>query len=153
MVAAVVGDAQRIGRIASVVQQSGAALRQSPGGIAAPPNTVVLQFERFVARAQNCPDWSKSASYDGNNLPHSNLGCAIASNIQAAIDNPRDLERGRDPGPTNERIAADAIERLYRDQVKQPATQPTSTIGASGAAGGQNQQQGAGAGTGYQQSP
>ncbi|QQS13066.1 MAG: hypothetical protein IPK81_02020 [Rhodospirillales bacterium] len=109
-------------------------------GMAVSPNAVVVSAERYIARAHNCSDWSKTTGYDPNNTPHSNFGCATARNLSSMIVNPRDLEIGRTPGPASGRTAADAIDRVYRDKVKQPVSQTTSAAGAApggpGAGGG-----------------
>ena len=130
-----VADHQRLAHVRALVQRSGAAIQSSSvsSGVAAVPNTIVLQLERYVARDLNCPDWSKSPGYDGQNLPHSNLGCATSVNIQTMVANPRDLEIGRDPGHASGKLGADAVDRLYRDRVKQPVAVGTSALGGGGA--------------------
>ncbi len=130
-----VADQQRLAYLRGVVQRHGASIQSSSvsSGVAAVPNTIVLQLERYVARDLNCPDWSKSPGYDGKNLPHSNLGCAISVNIQTMVANPRDLEIGRDPGHASGKLGADAIDRLYRDRVKAPSVIGTSALGGGGA--------------------
>jgi pilus biogenesis lipoprotein CpaD len=135
-----VADQQRLAHVRALVQRHGASIESTAvsSGIAAVPNTIVLQFERYVARDLNCPDWSKSPGYDAQNLPHSNLGCATAVNIQSMIANPKDLEVGRDPGHSSGKLGADAVDRLYRDRVKAPVSIGTSALGggATAPAGG-----------------
>lgn len=104
-------------------------------GMAVSPNAVVVSAERYIARAHNCSDWSKTTGYDPNNTPHSNFGCATARNLSSMIVNPRDLEIGRTPGPASGRTAAEAIDRVYRDRIKQPVSQTTSS-GAPASGGG-----------------
>lgn len=131
-----VADQQRVAYVRTVVQRSGATIQSASvsSGVAGVPNTIVLQFERYVARDLNCPDWSKTPGYDDKNLPHSNLGCATSVNIQSMIANPRDLEIGRDPGPSSGKLGADAVDRLYRDRVKALTTIGTSSLGGGSAA-------------------
>lgn len=133
-------DQNRLGHVRSIVERHGAALRSSmvSSGVAGVPDTIVLQLERYVARDLNCPDWSKTPGYDGKNTPHSNLGCATSMNIQTMVANPRDLEIGRDPGPSSGKLGADAVDRLYRDRVKAPSAVGTSSLGggATAPAGG-----------------
>jgi pilus biogenesis lipoprotein CpaD len=129
-------DQQRLAHVRNLVHRQGAALQSTAvsSGVTGVPDTIVLQFERYVARDLNCPDWSKTPGYDGKNLPHSNLGCATSVNIQTMVANPRDLEIGRDPGPSSGKLGADAVDRLYRDRVKAPSAVGTSALGAGGTA-------------------
>lgn len=135
-----VADQQRLAHVRSIAQRHGAAIQSTSvsSGVAAVPNTIVLQLERYVARDLNCPDWSKSPGYDEKNLPHSNLGCATSVNIQTMIANPKDLEVGRDPGPSSGKLGADAVDRLYRDRTKALMSIGTSALGggATAPAGG-----------------
>ncbi|TWT10215.1 CpaD family pilus assembly lipoprotein [Reyranella sp. CPCC 100927] len=100
-------------------------------GFAVGPDTVVVSAESYSARALNCPDFSKSAGYDPLNLPQSNLGCATARNLADMVADPRDLERGRSPGPASGHLGASAVDRLYNGKVKDPAATQLG-IGASG---------------------
>jgi type IV pilus biogenesis protein CpaD/CtpE len=104
-------------------------------GLVIDPDTVVVSVESFSARAQNCPDWSKSSGYDPLNQPNSNLGCANARNLADMVVDPRDLEMGRTPGPASGTLGAAAVDRLYSDKAKNPATTQLG-IGASGSSGG-----------------
>ncbi|MBV9834772.1 MAG: hypothetical protein JO055_10215 [Alphaproteobacteria bacterium] len=126
-------DQERLAYVRTIVQRQGAVIQSSAvsSGVAAVPNTIVLQLERYVPRDLNCPDWSKSPGYDGQNLPHSNLGCATSVNIQTMVANPKDLEVGRDPGPSNGKLGADAVDRLYRGTPK-----ALSVVGTSAQGGG-----------------
>ncbi|MCW5744631.1 MAG: hypothetical protein KIT36_00340 [Alphaproteobacteria bacterium] len=98
-------------------------------------NTVVVSAEHYVPAKLNCPDWTKTGTYDPLNLPHSNFGCANARNIADMVANPRDLEIGRTPGPASGHLGASAVDRLYNDKVKAPGSSGSSqpTAGASGA--------------------
>lgn len=131
-------DQQRLGYVRGLVQRHGAAIQSTSvsSGVAGVPDTIVLQLERYVARDLNCPDWSKTPGYDSKNLPHSNLGCATSMNIQTMVANPKDLEVGRDPGPSSGKLGADAVDRLYRDRVKALTVVGTSAQGGGGAATG-----------------
>jgi pilus biogenesis lipoprotein CpaD len=104
-------------------------------GLAVGPDTVVVSAESYSARALNCPDWSKSPEYDPLNLPNSNLGCSTSRNIADMVENPRDLEIGRTPGPASGHLGAAAVDRLYNDKAKIPRATELS-IGASGSSGG-----------------
>jgi pilus biogenesis lipoprotein CpaD len=125
-------DQQRLTYVRGLVQRHGVAMQSASAssGVVGVPDTIVLQLERYVARDQSCPDWSKSPGYDGKNTPHSNLGCAVSMNIQTMVANPRDLEVGRDPGLSSGKLGADAVDRLYRNQTK-----PLTVVGTSGQGG------------------
>lgn len=125
-------DQERLAYVRNIVQRQGAAIQSSAvsSGVASVPNTIVLQLERYVPRDLNCPDWSKSPGYDAQNLPHSNLGCATSVNIQTMVANPKDLEVGRDPGPSSGKLGADAVDRLYRGTPKALSAIGTSALGA-----------------------
>ncbi len=133
-----VADQQRLAYVRGLVQRHGATLQSASAstGMVGVNDTIVLQVERYVARDLNCPDWSKSPGYDGKNTPHSNLGCATSLNIQSMIANPKDLEVGRDPGPSSGKLGADAVDRLYRDRVKALTVVGTSGAGGPAAAAG-----------------
>lgn len=131
-------DQERLAHVRTIVQRHGATIQSSAvsSGVASVPNTIVLQLERYVARDLNCPDWSKSPGYDGLNMPHSNLGCATSVNIQTMVANPKDLEVGRDPGPSSGKLGADAVDRLYRGVPKALSVVGTSALGGGAAAPG-----------------
>jgi outer membrane protein OmpA-like peptidoglycan-associated protein len=58
-----------------------------------------LILERHLVTLPACPDWSRQSGTDFANLPHSNHGCATASNLGLMVAEPRDLVRGRGLGP------------------------------------------------------
>ena len=51
--------------------------------------------------------------HDSENTPGANFGCAITSNLGMMVANPRDLLRGRNPGPSDATAVSAAIAR-YR---------------------------------------
>lgn len=109
------------------------------------PDTVVVSAESYSARALNCPDWSKSGTYDPFNIAHSNLGCANAKNIADMVANPRDLEMGRTPGPGSGHLGAAAVDRLYNDKAKVPPSGGSSASGGGGGGSGAGASGGSGA--------
>jgi pilus biogenesis lipoprotein CpaD len=124
--AAVSGQLQAMGvRVAGVARG---------GSVAVGPNTVLVSAESWSARTLPCPDWSKTGGvYDPWNLPGSNLGCANARNLADMVDDPRDIEVGRTPGPASGHLGAAAVDRLYNDKVKgsssggqTPSSSPTA---------------------------
>ncbi len=129
-------QAQRLAAVRGHLQSLGVqvATAARADGMAIGPDTVVVSAESYSARALNCPDFSKSPGYDPLNLPQSNLGCATARNLADMIADPRDLEKGRSPGPASGHLGASAVDRLYNDKVKNPGT----TQMGVGSGGGNN---------------
>lgn len=74
---------------------------------------VDVVIDRAVVVLPACPDWSRQSGTDFANLPLSNLGCGVRTNLGLMVADPRDLDRGRQLGPTDGVKAAGAIAR-YR---------------------------------------
>ena len=132
-------DQQRLAHIRAEARRNGVTVQSGsvPWVAASMTSAIVLHLERYVARDLNCPDWSKSPGYDAANLPHSNLGCATAVNIQTMVANPRDLEIGREPGMASTgKLTTDAVDRLYRGRTKALSVIGTSALGGGAAAAG-----------------
>ncbi len=45
-------------------------------------------------KGPNCPNWSSSPTTSGANLPFSQMGCSITTNIGQMVQDPKHLERG-----------------------------------------------------------
>jgi len=60
---------------------------------------VVLTFARTVAVTTPCGDWSQNLSFDPENEPFPNFGCAHQQNIAAIVANPNDLVMPRAETP------------------------------------------------------
>lgn len=73
-------------------------------GDGAPDAPVVVGFQRYVAVAPRCGEWT-SVTRTASNQPLGNLGCAVSSNIAAQVANPGDLlgARPMDPADTGRR--------------------------------------------------
>jgi pilus assembly protein CpaD len=74
---------------------------------------VRISVGRYVVTPPNCPDWTKSASYDPLNNVSSNFGCATATNLGLMVADPGDLIRGRSAGPADGVLAQNRI-NVYR---------------------------------------
>jgi pilus assembly protein CpaD len=85
-----------------------------------------LILERYLVTLPACPDWSRQSGTDFANLPHSNHGCATASNLGLMVAEPRDLVRGRGLGPADGTHQAEAVVRYRTDKVKQPKEEVTN---------------------------
>jgi pilus assembly protein CpaD len=58
------------------------------------PNTVPsirLAYERPIAIAPPCADWSEDVGRNEERIPYPNWGCATVHNLAVMVDNPRDL--------------------------------------------------------------
>lgn len=109
---------RRIAAVGSVLRANGRAWQ--PGSLggdgAAPPadDTLDVIAELTVVALPACPDWSQWPQDSFSNRPMSNFGCATAINLGLQLADPRDLSRGRTPGPSDGTVMSRSIER-YRD--------------------------------------
>jgi pilus assembly protein CpaD len=58
------------------------------------PNTmpsIRLAYERPIAIAPTCENWSQDVGRNEEPIPHPNWGCATVHNLAVMVDNPRDL--------------------------------------------------------------
>jgi pilus biogenesis lipoprotein CpaD len=58
------------------------------------PNTVPsirLAYERPIAIAPTCDDWSEAVGRNEERIPYPSWGCATVRNLAVMVDNPRDL--------------------------------------------------------------
>jgi pilus assembly protein CpaD len=58
------------------------------------PNTVPsirLAYERPIAIAPTCDDWSEAVGRNEERIPYPSWGCATVHNLAVMVDNPRDL--------------------------------------------------------------
>ena len=62
---------------------------------------VVMTFNRYVAQASPCGDWSMNYSYNPKNLNPPNFGCATQNNLAAVIADPADLVHPRTMDPAD----------------------------------------------------
>ena len=75
---------------------------------------VEIVLERHLVTPPACPDWSRRSGVDYANKPHTNFGCATATNLGLMIAEPRDLVRGRKLAPADGVHQAEGIVR-YRE--------------------------------------
>jgi pilus assembly protein CpaD len=130
------------GRVAAVIgylrEQGLKVAPMPPVGNARWDGMVRLRVGRYVVTTPNCPDWSKSASFDPSNVVSSNFGCATATNLGLMVADPGDLVRGRSAGPSDGTYGARAI-RSYREGDKKGGGSPLVTIQTGGAGSGASQ--------------
>ncbi len=87
---------------------------------------VELVVERHVVVLPPCPDWSRQSGTDFANLPHSNHGCAVRTNLGLMVAEPRDLERGRALAPADGVHAAEAVARHRAGKVNELKQETTN---------------------------
>ncbi len=95
---------------------------------ASAPAPVILTFERYQARVEECGRWPKNVANTYDNRPYANFGCASQANLAAMVVNPKDFVTPRTMTP------ADAIRRdnVYDAYRKGDATQSERTKDDSG---------------------
>jgi pilus assembly protein CpaD len=128
---------QRVATVAEFLR--GAGLKVAPmteTSVARWDGAVRISVGRYVVTPPNCPDWTKSASYDPLNQTSSNFGCATATNLGLMVADPGDLVRGRPMGPSDGAHDARAV-KTWRDGASQGSSNSlTLTVGGQGAGGG-----------------
>lgn len=89
---------------------------------------VQVVVRRYTVTLPACPDFTQ---YPGNtfaNAESSNWGCATATNLGLMVANPGDLIEGRDPGPANGQVQADAMQRYLDGKTKDLAPEDISAV-------------------------
>lgn len=103
-----------------------------PFGASVPTGTVAVVVERAAVGMPDCGRFPGETAADRlNNLPMANFGCATARNLASMVADPRDLAAGRDPGPSDGKVAADAVRRYRAGRTKPLAGLGTVTSGPS----------------------
>ncbi|HZL60582.1 MAG TPA: CpaD family pilus assembly lipoprotein [Stellaceae bacterium] len=104
-------------------------------------DAVLVRVKRIAAVPPICPVWHSLGTYDPDNKPMSNLGCANATNLYLMVADPRDLVSGRPLGPADAQPGMLAVD-AYRNSVAPPAPPAlgsagtASTTGSSGGSSG-----------------
>ena len=103
-----------------------------------PKTAVAVKTEdgRYIAVAPGCPDWTSRPGRTWANTVHSNFGCASATNFARMLADPADLARGRDMGPADGTVQADAMRR-YRTGETKALLGASATGGAFDASSGE----------------
>lgn len=105
-------------------------------------NEINLTIRTYLVTLPACPDFTSRAGRTFDNRPHSNWGCANATNLGLMVAEPSDLLRGR--GDTHgdaealvlstQRYRAGETRALVIDE-----TNTAETFGVQGTSGGDNQ--------------
>lgn len=87
---------------------------------------VEVVIERYLVDLPPCPDWSRRSGTDFANLPHSNFGCAVRTNLGLMVAEPRDLARGRALAPADGVRESEAVRRYREGEVIEPEQELTN---------------------------
>lgn len=92
-------------------------------------NHIGIELTRYQVSVPDCPDWRADPNRNFGNQPHSNFGCAQASNLALMIGDPRDLLHGQDLSAPDGYVLSNAV-RTYqvpRGGWAQGSTETTTT--------------------------
>ncbi|HZP99678.1 MAG TPA: CpaD family pilus assembly lipoprotein [Reyranella sp.] len=99
-----------------------------------PDQVVVVRSEYRIAE-RNCPNYNPTGIANSNEALMPGFGCADAYNFGQMLARPRDAAVGRNPGPAEASVNADAIQR-YREGRVRVSTAVSTTGGTGGGTGG-----------------
>jgi type IV pilus biogenesis protein CpaD/CtpE len=132
------GPAQQIraNNIRQTLEKAGARWVRSAVQPAMPmgPNSVVIVRSEYRIGMWNCPDHSNAAQWNPNESVSPGFGCADAYNQGQMLARPRDAAVGRDAGPADGTVNADAVQRYRAGRVRPLMIQSTTGSSSSGAA-------------------
>ncbi|MAB12507.1 MAG: hypothetical protein CMI59_01215 [Parvibaculum sp.] len=77
---------------------------------------VVMTFNRYVAQASPCGDWSANYSYNPKNLNPPNFGCATQNNLAAMVADPSDLVHPRTMDPADADRRSTVLEKYRKGE-------------------------------------
>ncbi len=112
-------------------------VRNNVRGIA--ENEVNLTVKRYLVTLPGCPDYTSRAGRTFDNRPHSNWGCATATNLGQMIAEPRDLVVGRGATPGDAEALTFSTQRYRAGETKPLDVDNSNTAEAFGASGGGGQ--------------
>ncbi len=100
------------------------------------PHRVVVVRSEYRLASMNCPNYNPASTGNPNESRMGGAGCADAYNMGQMLARPRDAAIGRDPGPADGTVAADAIQRYREGRVRSVGAISTTTAGGAAGAGG-----------------
>jgi pilus biogenesis lipoprotein CpaD len=98
-----------------------------------PDQVVVVRSEYRIAE-RNCPNHSSTSISNPNEGLSGDFGCTDAYNFGQMLARPRDAAVGREPGPADGQVIADAVQRYREGRVR--TLMPGGTTGGAGATTG-----------------
>ena len=103
--------------------------------MAVQPDEVVVVRSEYRIGEFGCPNYNPSSIGNPNGSSMPGFGCGDAYNMGQMLARPRDAAVGRDPGPAEAWVNADAIRRYREGRVRTIGSAGTGSGGDSGAAG------------------
>ncbi len=107
--------------------------RQNVAGIA--ENEVNLTVRRYLVTLPGCPDYTSRAGRTFDNRPHSNWGCATATNLGLMVAEPRDIARGRGATPGDSEALVLGFQRYRAGEQRALPVSDTNTAESHGVQG------------------
>lgn len=100
------------------------------GPVAASGQEVAVQVvvRRFTVTLPACPDFTKYPGDTFDNQVHSNWGCATATNLGLMVADPGDMIEGREIGPANGEVQAEAFQRYLEGETKDLNPEDVGTV-------------------------
>jgi pilus biogenesis lipoprotein CpaD len=97
-----------------------------------PQQVVVVRSEYRIA-TNNCPNYNPASIANPNESRMGGAGCADAYNMGQMLARPRDAAIGRDPGPADGMVAAEAVQRYREGRVRAISSTGMTPAGGGGA--------------------
>lgn len=110
------------------------------------PNSLVIVRSEYKIASRNCPNWARANTWNPNESVHPNFGCGDAYNFGQMLARPRDADVGRDPGPADGTVNADAVQRYREGRVRTVSQGGTGAGTGTGTGGGTGGSTGGGTG-------
>jgi type IV pilus biogenesis protein CpaD/CtpE len=98
------------------------------------PNQVVVVRSEYRIASNNCPNYNPAGIGNNSEARMPGAGCADAYNMGQMLARPRDAIIGRDPGPADGMVSADAVQRYREGRVRAIST--TGIAGTGNFGGG-----------------
>lgn len=112
-------------------------VRDNVAGIA--ENEINLAVRRYLVTLPGCPDFTSRSGRTFDNRPHSNWGCATASNFGQMVAEPKDIAIGRGDTLADGEAMVLSIQRYRIGQTRALEVDDTNTAqshGVEGSSGG-----------------
>lgn len=126
--------------VAAGLDPANVRVRANVRGVA--ENEINLTVRTYLVTLPGCPDYTSRAGRTFDNRPHSNWGCATATNLGLMVAEPSDLLRGRSGTLGDAEALTLSTQRLRAGQTKPlviDETNTADTFGVQGTSGGGNQ--------------
>ncbi len=107
--------------------------RSNVAGIA--ENEVNLTVRRYLVTLPGCPDFTSRAGRTFDNRPHSNWGCATATNLGLMVAEPRDIVEGRGGTPGDSEALVLGFQRYRAGEQRALPVGDTNTAESHGVEG------------------